>query len=114
VKSLVEAGGNPVRIELRGPDGTVLEHAGGAARRLFSEDEERSHLRNHAPLFTVAATSAGDTVVEVFPIYAPATLTPATSPGSPTLAQSGRLAPLMLEIAMPLSGVDRSFFWPIR
>src|SRR5580765_5846175 len=51
VKSLVEAGGNPVWIELRGPDGTVLEHAGGAARRLFSEDEEGAHRRRYEPLF---------------------------------------------------------------
>ena len=112
VKSLVEADGNAVWIELRGPDGKVLEHAGEVSRRLFSENDEQTHLRNHEPLFTLAATSAGDTVVEVFPIYA--TLTPANSPGSPTLAQPSRLAVSMLEIAMPLSGVDRSIFWPIR
>lgn len=114
VKSLVEADDHPVWIELRGPDGKVLEHAGGLSRRLFSEDEERAHLRNDEPLFTVAATSAGDAVVEVFPIYADATLTSANSPGSPTLPQSSRPAPLTLEIAVPLSGIDHSFFWPIR
>src|SRR5579864_19253 len=56
VKSLVEAEDNPVWIELRSADGKVLEHAGGVSRRLFSEDEESSHLRNHEPIFTVAAT----------------------------------------------------------
>jgi hypothetical protein len=109
VNSLMEAGGNPEWIELRDADGRVLEHAGGAAQRLFSEDAERSHARNHEPLFTVVATSVGDLVVEVFPLHAPATPMPAIppSPSSPP-------APLMLEIAMPLSSVDHSVFWPIR
>ena len=30
VKALMEGEGNPVWTELRGPDGKVLEHAGGA------------------------------------------------------------------------------------
>ena len=51
VNSLMEARGNPVWIELRGPDGKVLERAGGAAQRLFSEDEEHTHARNHEPLY---------------------------------------------------------------
>ena len=72
VNSLIEAGGNPVWIELRSHDGKVLEHAGGAAQRLFSEDEEHSHARNHEPLYGVVATTAGDVVVEVFAIRAPA------------------------------------------
>src|SRR5207302_3427201 len=55
------------------------------------------------------ATSLGDVVVEVFPIHAPATPPPANP-----AAQPGPPAPLMLEIAMPLSSVDRSIFWPIR
>ena len=109
VNSLMEAAGNPVWIELRGPDGKVLEHAGGPARRLFTDDEERAHSRNHEPLFTVVPTSVGDTVVEVFAIHAPATPIPANPP-----ARSGPPTPLMLEIAMPLSAVDRSVFWPIR
>jgi hypothetical protein len=109
VKSLMEAGGNPVWIELRGSDDNVLEHAGGPARRLFSEDEERTHSRNHDPLFTVVANSVGDVVVEVFAIHAPATPMPANPP-----SQSDPPTPLMLEIATPLSGVDPSIFWPIR
>jgi hypothetical protein len=109
VKSLMEAGGNPVWIELRSPDGKVLEHAGGAAQRLFSEDEEHSHARNHEPLYRVVATAAGDVVVEVFAIRAPAAPTPANPP-----ARSGPPAPMMLEVAMPLSSVDQSNFWPIR
>jgi hypothetical protein len=109
VNSLMEAGGNPVWIELRGPDGKVLEHAGGTAQRFFSEDEQRSHARNHEPLFTVVATSFGDIVVEVFAIHAPANPMPPNPP-----AQAGPPTPLMLEIAMPLSSVDQSIFWPIR
>src|ERR1700731_2202178 len=31
VKALMESGDNPVWIELRGPDGKVLEHVGGAS-----------------------------------------------------------------------------------
>ena len=109
VNSLMEAGGNPVWIELRGPDGKVLEHAGRAAQRLFSEDEEHAHARNHEPLYRVVATAAGDIVVEVFAIRAPAAPIPANPP-----AQSGPPAPMMLEIATPLSSVDQSNFWPIR
>ncbi|MGC1451996.1 MAG: PP2C family protein-serine/threonine phosphatase [Candidatus Sulfotelmatobacter sp.] len=109
VNSLMEAGGNPVWIELRGPDGKVLEHAGGSAPRLFSEDEEHTHARNHEPLYRVVATAAGDVVVEVFAIRAPAAPIPANPP-----AQSGPPAPMMLEIATPLSSVDQSNFWPIR
>jgi Stage II sporulation protein E (SpoIIE) len=114
VKALMESGDNLVWIELRGPDDKVLEHAGGASQKLFSEEAEHSHFSNREPLFTVAATSAGEAVVEVFPIHAPATASPANSPGSPNPAQSRPPAPLVLEIAMPLSGVDRSVFWPIR
>jgi len=36
VNSLMEAGRNLLWIELRGPDGKLLEHAGGASQRLFS------------------------------------------------------------------------------
>src|SRR5207248_11593453 len=95
--------------ELRASDGKVLEHAGRAAQRLFTEDEERSHSRKHEPLYAVLATSVGDVVVEVFPIHAPATPLPANP-----AAQPGPPAPLMLEIAMPLSNVNRSIFCPIR
>src|SRR3984893_1434961 len=109
VNSLMEAGRNLLWIELRGPDGKVLEHAGGAAQRLFSEDEEHTHARNHEPLYRVVATAAADVVPEVFAIRAPAAPIPANPP-----AQSGPPAPMMLEIAMPLSSVDRSNFWPIR
>ncbi len=109
VNSLIEAGGNPAWIQLRGPDGKVLEHAGGAAQQLFSEDEEHSHARNHEPLYRVVATAAGDVVVEVFAIRAPAAPIPANPP-----AQSGPPTPMMLEIATPLSSVDQSNFWPIR
>jgi len=109
VNSLMEAGGNPVWIELRSPDGKALEHAGGAAQRLFSKDEEHAHARNHEPLYRVVATAAGYVVVEVFAIRAPAAPIPANPP-----AQSGLPAPMMLEIATPLSSVDQSNFWPIR
>ena len=109
VKSLMEAGRNLLWIELRGPDGNLLEHAGGAAQRLFSEDQEHTHARNHEPLYSVVATAAGDVVVEVFAIRAPVAPTPANPP-----VQSGPPAPMMLEIAMPLSSVHQSNFWPIR
>jgi len=109
VNSLMEAGGNPVWIELRGLDGKVLQHAGEAAQPLFSEDEEHTHARNHEPLYRVVATAAGDVVVEVFAIHAPAAPIPANPP-----AQPGPPVPMMLEIATPLSSVDQSNFWPIR
>jgi hypothetical protein len=110
VKSVMEAGGNPVWIELRGPDGQVLEHAGVAAQEIFSEDDEHIHARNHEPLYRVVATAGGDVVVEVFAIRAPSTKMPA----NPSLLQSGPPAPMMLEIATPLDSVDQSNFLPIR
>jgi hypothetical protein len=109
VKSVMEAGGDPVWIELRGPDGKVLEHAGVAAQEIFSEDDEHIHARNHEPLYRVVATAGGDVVVEVFAIRAPST----KMPTNPSL-QSGPPAPMMLEIAMPLNSVDQSNFLPIR
>jgi hypothetical protein len=98
-----------VWIELRGPDGQVLEHAGVAAQEIFSEDDEHIHARNHEPLYRVVATASGDVVVEVFAIRAPSTKIPA----NPSL-QSGPPAPMMLEIATPLNSVDQSNFLPIR
>lgn len=109
VNSLMEAGGNPVWIELRAHDGKVLQHAGEASQPLFSEDEEDIHARNHEPLYRVVATAAGDVVIEVFAIRAPAAPIPANPP-----AQVGPPVPMMLEIATPLSSVDQSIFWPIR
>lgn len=109
VNSLMEAGGNPVWIELRGHDGKLLQHAGKASQPLFSEDEEDIHARNHEPLYRVVATAAGDVVIEVFAIRAPAAPIPANPP-----AQVGPPLPMMLEIAAPLSSVDQSNFWPIR
>jgi Stage II sporulation protein E (SpoIIE) len=109
VNSLMDAAGRPVWIQLRGPDGKVLEHVGATAQQLFSDDEERTHARNHDPLFTVVPSSVGDVVVEVFAIHAPAAPMPANPP-----AQSGPPTPLMLEMAMYLSAVDPSIFWPIR
>jgi hypothetical protein len=80
VNSLMAAGGNPVSIELRGQDGNLLEHAGSPAQKLFTQEEEHTHSRNHEPLFKVISTSAGDEVVEVFAIHAPANPMPANPP----------------------------------
>ena len=104
--SLMEAGGHSVWTELRGPDGKVLEHAGGPSRWLFSDDEERKQARNYEPLYKVVTITSGEVVVEVFPIRAPVNPRPAS--------QTGRPVPMMLEMAMPLSDVDQSNFWPIR
>jgi stage II sporulation SpoE-like protein len=125
VKTLMEGEGNPLWIELRGPDGKVLEHAGGAGQRLFTDDAQHTHARNHEPLFTVVTTPAGDVVVEVFAIRAPvapfsanpASANPASANSAPANLPpqfSGPPTPMMLEIAMPLSTVDGSVFWPIR
>jgi hypothetical protein len=112
VKSLMQADGSPVWIELRGPDEQVLEHAGLASRRLFTNEDEHTHSRNHEPLFTTFTTSAGDVVVEVFAIHAPGAPISASQPAQP--GRQGPPTPLLLEIAMPLSSVDPSIFWPIR
>ena len=109
VTSLMEAGGHLVWAELRGPDGKVLENAGGPSKRLFSDDEERKHARTREPLYKVVPTANGEVVVEVFPIRAPMSQLP---PGPPV--QAGPPSPMMLQIAMPLSDIDQSNFWPIR
>ncbi len=113
VKALMGASDKPLWIELRDPDGKVLEHEGAASQRLFSADEERSHLSNHEPLFTTVNTPVGEVVVEVFAIHAPVTL-PVNPPNSPGPGQFGPPRFPTLEIAMPLNVVDRSTFWPIR
>jgi len=107
--SLMEAGGHPAWADLRGPDGQVLEHAGGPSQQLFSDDEERQHSRNRDPLYKVVTTTGGEVVVEVFPLRAPLNPLPASPP-----VQTGPPSPMMLEMAMPLSDVDPSNFWPIR
>jgi len=101
-------------IELRGPDGKVITRAGQAAQRPFSDEQERTQARDHEPLYAVVSTSAGDTVVEVFPLHVPFGPRPASTPPVPNVAEPNAPTPLMLEIAMPLSAADPSIFWPIR
>src|SRR5208283_1609682 len=69
LNSLMGERDSPLWAELRDPDGNVIEHAGTASGRLFSRDDERSHFISREPLFRVVTTSAGDAVVEVFPIH---------------------------------------------
>jgi hypothetical protein len=109
IAALMEAS-HPVWTELRGPDGNVLEHAGAPSQRQFSDGEFRKHARNHEPLYKVVTIANGDVVVEIFPIRAP------VNPGPPihTETHTGPPTPMMLELAMPLSDVDQSNFWPIR
>lgn len=109
VNSLMESGGHAAWAELRGPDGNVIEHAGASSQQLFSDDQERTHARDHEPLYKLVSTSSGEIVVEVFPIRVPVNSAPAATQG-----QGRPPAPMMLEIAMPLSDVDQSNFWPIR
>jgi sigma-B regulation protein RsbU (phosphoserine phosphatase) len=111
--SLMEAGGHAVWTELRSNDGSLLEHAGASPQRPFSDGEYRRHARNHEPLYKVVTTANGDVVVEVFPIRAPANPLPA-SPAFHAEIHAGPPSPMMLEMAMPLSDVDQSNFWPIR
>jgi sigma-B regulation protein RsbU (phosphoserine phosphatase) len=109
MNSLIEPGSHAVWIELRNPDGNVIEHAGNPSQRLFAYDEERNHARNHEPLYKVITGPRGEIVVEVFPIRVPLNPAPGTTEG-----QSRPPSPMMLEMAMPLSDVDQSNFWPIR
>jgi sigma-B regulation protein RsbU (phosphoserine phosphatase) len=113
VTSLMEAGGHLVWTELRGPDGKVLERAGGPSQRLFSDDEVRKHSRSHEPLYKVVETRDGEVVVEVFPIRAPVNPL-AASPPFHAEGHDHPPSPMMLEVAMPLSEVDQSNFWPTR
>lgn len=114
VLAVMEAGGNPVWVELYGSDGGVLEHAGSPEQQVFSDEERHTHARNHEALFKTISTPMGDLVVEVFPIHAPAAALPANVPPANPSPRGGPPTPLMLEIAMPLSSVDPAIFWPIR
>lgn len=113
IDSLMAEADHPLWVELRDSDGKVLEHAGAPAEHSFSRDDELSHLLNRDSLFKVVKTSAGDTVIEVFPLHAPTSPPPTTVPGAAPTRSGPRPPPPMLEIAVPLSSV-RSASWPIR
>ena len=114
VSSLMKESTAPLWLDLRAPDGSLLEHAGAASQRLFSDDDERTHARNHEPLYKVIRASVGsvddksEVVVEAFAIRAP------VNPAQPPPLQPGPPSPMMLEMAMPLSTADQNIFWPIR
>ena len=109
VKSLTESGAHLLWIELRGSDGTVLGQLNPPSNPLFSDEEKRTHARDHLPLYKVVPTANGEVVAEVFAIRAPG----ATGHAGPP-QHSGPPIPMMLELAMPLSGVDPANLWPIR
>jgi sigma-B regulation protein RsbU (phosphoserine phosphatase) len=91
-------------IEIRSPDGDVHKRYGTTETRVFSNEEASTSFRNREPLYKVVANSAGDLVVEAFPVYASA------PPGAPPAGAppSGRRSLLIVEIAMPLASGDPS------
>jgi serine phosphatase RsbU (regulator of sigma subunit) len=102
----------PLWVEIRRSDGTVLARRGSQGPRLFSTDEESAHFRGREPLYRIVPAGAGEVVVEAFPVYGSglAALPPPSTPGSPL----GRRSPLVVEIAAPLVLKDASVVWRIR
>ncbi len=104
----------PLWIEIRRPDGSVLARLGSAGARQFSSDEESAHFRNREALYKVVPVSGGEAVVEVFPLYSsglavPPPLVP-TGPAPP----APRRSLVAVEIAAPLAVRDASVNWPTR
>jgi serine phosphatase RsbU (regulator of sigma subunit) len=102
-------------IEVRRPDGSVLALRGSIPGRTFTLGEEISHFRSHEPLYRIVPSSAGDAVVEVFPLRV-AGVAPSAggSPAQGTSSEGGRRPLFTVEIATPLAVRDRAILWPIR
>lgn len=104
----------PLWIEIRRPDGSVLARRGSAGARLFSSDEESAHFRNRQALYRIVPAPDGESVVEVFPLYASGLAVlppPTTSASGPSTA---RRSLVVVEVAAPLVVRDASVIWPIR
>ncbi len=101
----------PLWIVLRDPDGHVLEQTGTPERQVFTHDQETSHFQSREPLFDVIASSQGEAVVEVFPVYAGS-----PRPSTESAGTGSRRGPFVIatEVAMPLSAADATTLWPIR
>lgn len=107
-------GGKPPEgafINLRAPDGTLIEHVGGSfPASWFSLEEEHDAFSRRQQLFRTLSTQNGDLVTEVFPLH-PARR-PMAAPAGSLAADPPR--PLLLEIAQPLKDADTSVLAPIR
>jgi serine phosphatase RsbU (regulator of sigma subunit) len=102
-------------LEIRRPDGSVLARRGNLGGRMFTAEEESSFFRRHEPLYKIAPLSAGEAVVEVFPLYG-ARLAPSGGSAEAEGAPPGRgtRSVLSVEIAAPLVIREPSILWPIR
>jgi hypothetical protein len=101
-------------IELRKPDGSVLARRGITGARQFSSEEESDRFRNREHLYKVVPASAGEAVVEAFPVYSSG-LVVAPSPAPPgPLPSVPRRSLVVVEVAAPLVVRDPSVVWPIR
>lgn len=106
---------NPLWIEMRMPDGTVLAREGAASPRRFSSEDESTAFRNRQSLYRVLGTPGGGAAVaEVFALRVPLPGLVAPVPPQGATRPPGRRPPLMVEIAAPLLVKDPSVLWPIR
>jgi hypothetical protein len=112
--SMESALDKPLWMELRRLDGSVLARLGLPGARSFSNEEESSHFRGRQALYRTVHTAAGETVVEVFSVYAPGLTAPSAPATSGSRPSTARRLPLALEIAAPLVVRDAAVFWPIR
>jgi serine phosphatase RsbU (regulator of sigma subunit) len=119
-------------INLRDIDGALLDHAGKEfPAAVFPLEQERAAFIRHEPLVRIVPTSAGELVVEVFPLHPGRRAGPPpdrsapppdrTSPDRSALdrsprdrTQPGGQRPMLLEMALPLKDADPTVLTPIR
>jgi hypothetical protein len=112
--ALDDASDEPLWIEIRRPDGSVLARRGSPGARSFSSEDESAAFRSRGHLYKIVPVSDGEAVVEAFPLYSsalavsPAAGPPASAPSMP------RRSLVVVEIAAPFAVRDASVIWPIR
>ena len=138
---LQEESQEPLWVELRRPDGSVIVRRGLAGPRQFTGEEESQRFRNRDPLFKVVALDGREVVVEAFPLRAvgiggpppaaglpppglpvaagppptaAAAAPPATPPGAGPPPPAQRRPQVTVEIAAPLEVRDASVIWRVR
>lgn len=104
----------PLWIEIRRPDGSVLARRGSPGARSFSSEEESAAFRNRGHLYRVVPFSGGEAVVEAFPLYSSALIVPPAAGPPASAPPAPRRSLVVVEIAAPFAVRDATVIWPIR
>ena len=96
-------------VDLRGSDGTLLQHLGARfPDASFSIDEVHQSFAQREALFRTVSTPKGDVVMEAFPLRG------ARPPNALSILPPTEPRPMILEVAMPLKDADPIVLKPIR